>query len=90
MAMSQTRRSISINGDIYWQLRKLCDAEGIPMSKVTQQLIECFLVVVTDSKRVGDDELVLSAKETARKFSLTTPAESAKKEPIRGGGTHLL
>lgn len=86
----QTRRSVSMNGEVYGQLRCLCDKHEVAMSHVVQQLVECFLVVMHDKEHIGDDELVLSAKAADKTFSWTTPATPAKDEPIRGGGVHSL
>lgn len=90
MKNKQTRRSVSMNGEVYGQLRCLCDKHEVAMSHVVQQLVECFLVVMHDKEHVDDDAFVLSAKETTKKFSWSTPAEPAKDEPIRGGGVHSL
>lgn len=92
MSKKQTRRSISIQGDVYWQFRSLCDKHGVSMSSVTQQLVECFLVVMHDKEHIDDEVLVVPAQEVAdrRPFSMSTPAEPAKEKPLSGGGTHLL
>ena len=60
------------------------------MSSVTQQLVECFLVVMHDKESIHDTELVLAAREADKGFSLATPAKPVKKAPIRGGGVHSL
>jgi hypothetical protein len=90
MKQKQTRRSVSMNGDVYRQLRCLCDKHEVAMSHVVQQLVECFLVIMHDKENIDDEELVLAAKEADKRFSWTTPAPPAKKEPIRGGGVHSL
>lgn len=86
----QTRRSVSMNGEVYKQLRSLCDKHQVSMSSVVQQLVECWLVIMKDKEKLYDDELVASAKEVEKKFSWTTTAEPAEKKPITGGGVHTL
>jgi len=88
----QTRRSVSIKGDVYGQLRCLCDKHEVSMSSVTQQLVECFLVIMADKERIDDEVFVVSAQNVAerRPFSVTTPAEPVLEKPLSGGGTHLL
>ena len=63
----QTRRSVSMNGDVYGQLRCLCDKHGVSISRVTQQLVECCLVLMNEKESIHDEELVLSAKEADKK-----------------------
>jgi hypothetical protein len=37
------RRSISIPGDLYWEVRRYCDQVGKPMSQLTEMLLKDFL-----------------------------------------------
>lgn len=40
MASKQTRRSISIRGELYWRLKDYCDSTNQTLSGVVTQLIE--------------------------------------------------
>jgi len=40
MAKIQTRRTISVRGEVYARLKAHCDRRGIPISRLTQQVIE--------------------------------------------------
>ncbi len=43
MAKKQTRRSISVRGDIYERVKKFCDARGISMSAFVEERILEYL-----------------------------------------------
>lgn len=96
----QTRRSVSMNGEVYRQLRSLCDKHEVAASHIVQQLVECFLDLVKDKENLGDtddearradeEDVEEAVRKARRKFSWTTTAEPAQKKPITGGGVHTL
>jgi len=55
MAKKQTRRSISIRGDIYAQVKKFCDAKGISMSAFVEERIIEYLGGGKKTKRSAKD-----------------------------------
>lgn len=53
MAKKQTRRSISVRGDIYERVKKFCDARGISMSAFVEERILEYLDAGSTSKKKG-------------------------------------
>ncbi len=92
MPQKQTRKSVSVRGEVYRQLRCLCDKHGVSMSHVVEQLVECLLSLRDgkETENLEDAEFTQAAEKTEKKFSWTTAATPAEKKPIRGGGVHEL
>ena len=73
MAKKQTRRSVSIRGSTYDQIRKYCERHGVSMSEFVEERIALFFgnggsreaTDQTDQEALGEDEL----KDAARYFT---------------------
>lgn len=70
MAKKQTRRSVSIRGSTYDQIRKYCERHGVSMSEFVEERIALFFGnggsrETTDQEALGEDEL----KDAARYFT---------------------
>jgi len=70
MAKKQTRRSVSIRGSTYDQIRKYCERHGVSMSEFVEERIAMFFGnggshEATDQEALGEDEL----KDAARYFT---------------------
>ena len=55
MAKKQTRRSISVRGDIYERVKRYCDNRGISMSAFVEERILEYLGGNGNTKRVSQD-----------------------------------
>lgn len=70
MAKKQTRRSVSIRGSTYEQIRKYCERQGMSMSEFVEARIATFFGnggsrEDSDGEPLGEDEL----KDAARYFT---------------------
>lgn len=73
MAKKQSRRSVSIRGSTYDQIRKYCERNSLSMSEFVEDRIATFFGnggskddrTMKDLKEMNDDEL----KEAARFFT---------------------
>ena len=59
MAKKQTRRSVSIRGTTYAQIRAYCERQGLSMSEFVEQRIAAFFT------QIGEPRLVASSKKPA-------------------------
>jgi hypothetical protein len=85
---AQKRKSISIRGDTYAQMREWCQANDVPVGRAVDILCCHFLgqVPVDDDSKVTREP---PDTETVKKYSLhRKPEPPAAPDPVRGGGTH--
>jgi hypothetical protein len=78
MAKIQTRRSISINGQLFVRFRQLCRSRGVSMSAYVTRLIEADLGLAQPRRLSAETPNV----QTLPKRDSGSPRRSSLKDPF--------